>query len=226
MRPLYRVAEAARLVGVKPDTFRTWAYGYERRFPDRPGVHQPPVVTAVKADRGPAVPFVGLAEAMVLAAFRKAGLPLQRVRRAVTVLADQLGLDHVLASRRLYTDGANVLYDFATHYDDDDLGGLVVVEGGQRVFRPVIERYLSRITFDAADGIAERLILPTTDAAVLEVDPVNGFGRPRFVHGGAPLASVKARVDAGEGIVEVAHDYDLAIDELRQALKVAEQVAA
>lgn len=175
------------MVGVKPDTFRTWAYGYERRFPDRTGVHQPPVITAVKADRGLGVPFVGLAEAMVLAAFRQAGLPLQRVRRAVTVLADQIGLDHVLASRRLYTDGANVLYDFAAHYDDDDdLGGLVVVDGGQRVFRPVIERYLNRITFDAADGFVQRLILPTTDEAILEVEPVSGFGRPRFVHGGAP----------------------------------------
>lgn len=226
MRPLYRAAEAARLVGVHPTTFRNWAYGYERRFTNRPDVHQPPVVTAVKGGHGLAVPFVGLAEGMVLAAFRQAGLPLQRVRRAVTVLAEELGLEHVLASRSLYTDGANVLYDFAEHYDDEDLGGLVIVEGGQRVFRPIIDRYLKRITFSAGDGLAERLILPTTAEPILEVDPTSGFGQPRFIHGGAPLASVKARVEAGESLDEVARDYELDRHELEQALRIADPVAA
>jgi hypothetical protein len=59
------------------------------------------------------MPFIGLAEAYALAAFRKAGVPMQRIRPSVDVLARELGLEHALASRRLYTDGAEVLYDCA-----------------------------------------------------------------------------------------------------------------
>jgi hypothetical protein len=39
------------------------------------------------------------------------GLPMQRIRRALEVLAHQGELDHDLASSQLYSDGANVLYD-------------------------------------------------------------------------------------------------------------------
>lgn len=39
---------------------------------------------------------------------------MQRVRPAVDALARELGLEHALAGRRLYTDGAEVLYDYAT----------------------------------------------------------------------------------------------------------------
>jgi hypothetical protein len=45
---------------------------------------------------------------------------LQRIRPAVQVLRDKLGMPHVLASKRLYTDGAEVLYDFAERSDDSE----------------------------------------------------------------------------------------------------------
>lgn len=67
-----------------------------------------PVITAVRPERrdAAAMPFIGLGEAYALAAFRKAGVPMQRIRPAIEVLARELGLAHALASRRLYTDGA------------------------------------------------------------------------------------------------------------------------
>jgi len=43
---------------------------------------------------------------------------MQRVRPAIDVLARELGLEHALASRRLYTDGAEVLYGYARHASD------------------------------------------------------------------------------------------------------------
>ena len=59
------------------------------------------------------MPFIGFAEAYVLSAFRRAGVPLQRIRPAVDVLSSEIGLEHALASKKLYTDGAEVLYDYA-----------------------------------------------------------------------------------------------------------------
>src|SRR5207253_1477131 len=98
--PLYTVAEAARFLGVPPSTFGTWAQGYRRRFAGRRDVVARPILSSVKAGHDePSVPFVGLAEGMVIAAFRKAGVSMQHIRKAVSILEREIGLDHALASK-------------------------------------------------------------------------------------------------------------------------------
>ena len=137
-RRLYTVAVAARLVGMSPSTLRTWSHGYEKAFTDRPPVKQGPVITAMKngsSDRR-SIPFIGLVEATVVQAFRRTGLPLQRIRKALEVLASQGELEHALASQQMYSDGANVLYNYADQHKDQQLRllTLTVVQTGQRVF--------------------------------------------------------------------------------------------
>ena len=71
-------------------------------------------------------------------------------------------LGHVLASRSLYTDGAEVIYDFAEWSGDseaDDVRQLVVVRNGQHVFNEVVDRYLRRVEF-AGEGYAQLIRLP------------------------------------------------------------------
>src|SRR5581483_6017008 len=110
--PLYTVAEAARFLGVPPSSFGNWARGYRVTFRSRSPVEGRPIVTSFAAPRRyPSIPFVGLAEGFVILAFRKAGVSLQHIRKAVAVLEQEIGLEHALASRRLFTDGASVLYD-------------------------------------------------------------------------------------------------------------------
>lgn len=112
---------------------------------------------------------------------------MQRIRPAVKVLQQEIGLDHALASRRLYSDGAEILYDFADRYDEDEIGELVVVRSGQRVFHQVVADYLERITYDeGAGGWARRLRLPRTPRPILEIDPLRSFGELLFVEGHAP----------------------------------------
>jgi hypothetical protein len=85
---------------------------------------------------------------------------MQRIRPAVEVLCTGIGVDHALASRRLYTDGAEVLYDYATEHDEEELGGLTVVRTGQREFAEIVRDYLKRITY-GDDGWASQVRLPT-----------------------------------------------------------------
>lgn len=59
------------------------------------------------------MPFVGLAEGVVLAAIRRQGVLLRRIRPSIDALRAELGIEHALASRKLYTDGAELLYDYA-----------------------------------------------------------------------------------------------------------------
>ena len=74
-----------------------------------------PLVTVFPSPgRQASVPFVGFAEAFVLGPLRKAGVQTQRIRLAVKKLNDELGLDHALASRRVYADGAELIFDDAS----------------------------------------------------------------------------------------------------------------
>jgi len=223
-KPLYSVTEGAEFVGVPRSTFDTWARGYERRPKGRRPVHGEPLLTTVPG-KGLTIPFIGLAEAMVLAAFRETGIPLQRIRPALDRLRQEHELHHALASEHLFSNGANVLYDYARDHDDKQLRLLTVVRSGQRVFHDVIDQYLTRITY-GADGYATRLVLPVTDAKLLEVDPHRAFGQPVFIHGGARLVDVRNRIAAGEPEVNVANDYGVPLDDIRAALAEGPAVAA
>ena len=217
--PLYTVAEAARFLDVPVSTFGTWARGYEAHPKGRPIVKSGPILAATRTPRRhPEVPFVGLVEGMVAAAFRRAGVSMQHIRRSLTVLRDEIGIEHALASRKLYTDGASILFDYATAEKDDEV--MTVVVSGQRVFHDVIRDYLERITY-ARDDWAERLVLPITDRAVVECDPSRGFGRPLFIVGGAPMDDVLDRFRAGEPLKDVAKDFDLRPEDVEDVIRAS-----
>lgn len=160
---------------------------------------------------------------MVLAAFRSSGVPMQRIRPAVEVLKDELGLDHALASRRLFSDGAEILYDYAIKEDETELLGLTVVRTRQRVFAPVIEDYLQRITY-ARDGWAQRLRLPVSENVI--VDPKRSFGQPIFENGAVRVEDVLDRWKAGDSLKDVAHDFGVPAQDVEEVLRATLRTAA
>ena len=203
--PLYTVAEAARYLGVPDSTLRSWVHGYRRPGAGRRHVSGDPVLTARPpvSPRGPVIPFVGLAEGLVLAAMRRSGVPLQRIRPALTRLSEELGLEHALASQRLFTDGAEVLFDYSEHGEDSDAATaakeLVVIRNGQQVFNEVVAAYLRRIEF-GPDGYARLIRLPAYRVADLIADPARSFGQPVFARGGARLEDALAMFKSGESL--------------------------
>ena len=228
---LYGIGEAAGYLSIPPTTLRNWVYGPVRHGGGEGGGRAMPVVTAVRPERRnePSMPFIGLAEAYVLAAFREAGVPMQRIRPAIDVLAKELGLQHALASKSLYTDGAEVLYDYAQSAGDTPEGEsameLVVVRNNQRVFTEVVALYLQRVDF-SPDGYARLIRLPQYKVAKVTVDPEHAFGRPRFAHGGVSVENVIDLFRAGEPVDSVAAEFGLSRDEVEDAIRVATQPAA
>ena len=203
---------------MSPSTLRTWSHGYTKTFKDRPPVTQGPVITSLNgaSSDSRSIPFVGLVEATVVQAFRNTGLPMQRIRKALEVLASEGELQHALASRQFYSDGANVLYDYARRHHDRQLRLLTVVQTGQRVFHEVIEEYLTRITF--GDQWATELIFPGTERRLLRVLPDVAGGDALFMDGGAPLSVVQSRATAGESIESIAADFETPVEDMKEAL--------
>ena len=222
-KPLYTVTEAASYLGVPRSTFDTWVRGYERRPAGKRVVKGKGLLTSIPGERL-TIPFIGLAEGMVLAAFRETGLPLQRIRPALLKLEKEMGLEHALASKRLFTDGAELLFDYAESHGDKQLRLLTVVRTNQRVFHDVIDQYLKLIAYE--DGWAARVTLPITREPLLVADPQRAFGQPIFVHGAARLADVIGRIEAGEDERAVAEDFGVPLEDVRAALASPLRAAA
>lgn len=171
-----------------------------------------------RAGRNATVPFVGLVEAFVLGALRGAGIPMPRLPRAVATLRAEIGLEHALASRRVFTDGAELMFDYAAQSDDEAL--LAIVRTGQEHFAEIIRDYLHGITY-GDDGWAERLRLPAYAAAAVTVDPRQAFGQPLVMHGGARVEDLVDRFQAGDGVRDLASDFGVSTEDVEDVIRVA-----
>lgn len=222
--PLYRKAEAARIIRVPANTLRNWADDSASHHKQVGTIQHPGLITVAQAPtpRGPTIPFIGLAEAYVLASFRQAGVPMQRIRPAIHRLEEEMGLIQALASERLRTDGAEVLWDYGQQTDDHAekaaVGDLVVVRNGQLVFRSVVQDYLRQVTYQ--DGWA-RIINVGRGKVDVTVDPWINGGHPTLARRGIAVADILSRIRAGESSKSVATDYGLRVAEVTALLGLA-----
>ena len=205
-QPLYSITEAARIIEMPRGTFRDWARGQQARGADGHIQTAEPVITTSGFGRGPVVPFRGLAEGFVLNAFRAAGVSMQRIRPAVKRLEDEFGLVGALASRQLFTDGADVLWQFGKEVDDPTLqGGLVIVRNSQMIFTEVVRDYLRCITYGESGGV-EAIRLPGFEPEVVVTPRIN-FGQPTLKSRGVRVSDILDRLAAGETARQVAADF-------------------
>ena len=126
---------------------------------------------------------------------------MQRIRPALVQLQKEIGVEHALASRKLYTDGAELLFDYGERQPDTVEGrsarDLVVVRNGQRVFVDVIERV------PPAHPVRSRRVrradptFPPTGTPRSSPTPRGAFGAPIFERGGARVDDVLERFWAG-----------------------------
>ncbi len=75
--PLFTLHECARYLHTPLSTLHSWA---------KPTSEVPLITTLPSAGRQATIPFVGFAEAFVLGALRRAGVPMQRIRPAAKQL--------------------------------------------------------------------------------------------------------------------------------------------
>ena len=152
------------------------------------------------------MPFNALAEGFIIESFRRVGLPMARIRPAIEVLQERIGLENALLSEKLMTDGAEILYK-----NGEDQ--LVVVRNNQGVFNDVVAEFLTSISYK--DGFARLLTLPAYESIDVIVDPHRNSGQPTVARLGVRVEDIVSRVRAGEPMEAVAEDFDLDRRELR-----------
>lgn len=201
--PLYTQGQAAQIVGIPGSTFNHWASGYTTASGNR----KPSFITVERPGRGYTVPFVGLAEAWLVRAFTRAGVPVARIRPALEQLRTQIGLEHALASDQLKTDGAEILWDLREKDHGFDDNRLVVVRNGRAMFGEIVREHLKHVEY--RDGFVGQLRIPRADGAAITVDPQINFGQPTLTQFGIRVDDIVGRLAAGEMIEDVAADFGL-----------------
>jgi uncharacterized protein (DUF433 family) len=216
-RAIFTLRETAAYLDVPKSTVHWWT---------RPPAAKHPLITCFPAHgRQATVPFIGFAEAFVLSSFRRAGVPLQRIRPAVEVLEKEIGVEHALASKRLFTDGAEVLFDYANKRGEREVMELVVVRTQQRQFSGVVKDYLRRIRY-GGDGWADSVRLPAYAKAEVIVDPKVAFGLPLVAQGGARVEDLVDRFQAGDSVKEIAADFSVPPGQVEDVIRVATRAVA
>ena len=205
---------------------RNWVRGYD--YPVHDGhAHAEPLVSSVpKADPSNAViPFIGLAEALVIQAFKRKNLPIQKVRAALDAIQREVALEHALANRTVYTAGASILWDYAHKSGDEEIAQLVEPGTGQTVFTEPVRTYLELISYDP-DWWAARIELPAFQPTRVVVDMKRGFGRPILDKQRIPLDGILSRFAANERIDDIARDLELDPAEVENVIRAAWRPAA
>ena len=151
--------------------------------------------------------------------------PCSGFARRSTRSTKELGIEHALASRKLYTDGAELLFDIGERDHDGAALELVVARSGQRVFHEAIRSYLQRIDY-AADCYASLIRLPSYDVAHVVADPTRAFGAAIFERGAARVDDVLERFWTGESLEELSAEFGVPFDELEDVVRAASRRAA
>jgi uncharacterized protein (DUF433 family) len=199
--PNYSLGEAARWLGLVPNTLRVWLRG--QSYSTKGGTRRAKPVVYPAGDEPLGLSFWNLVECSVLFTMRKHHqLSLQKVRRALDYVAKQLGRNRPLIDQEFSTDGVGLFVD---HY-----GRLIEAsKQGQTAMREILQAGLTRIERDEA-GLAVRLFPWRSDpheSRLIAVDPSVAFGQPVLTQTRVPVDAIFDRYRAGDTMEHLARDY-------------------
>ncbi|MGI9037679.1 MAG: DUF433 domain-containing protein [Gemmatimonadota bacterium] len=218
---LYRQADAARLLGIRPDRLRRWVQGYTYR--PRPGasarVYQDPVVNSDVPRVGGevALSFLELMELrVVIGLLDYPQISLQKIRRAADEASDLLDTRHPFASRRIFTDGQEILAALDPgSASQSDLLELTHPSRSQIVAGMLMQPILDEIDYSEETAMAE-MWWPHSRSVPIVLNPRVMFGAPTIV-GTRITTSVLGRLAEFDTADEISTVYDLPAETVRLA---------
>jgi uncharacterized protein (DUF433 family) len=217
---IYTVPEASRLTRVSAARIRRWLKGYDFKS-KKTRHHSNPVWTGqFKAmDDKLAVGFKDLMEIRFVRAFLEKGVNWRTMRDAHIAAKAKLGTDHPFCDHRFSTEGRAILLHEAQSSGDVCLTNIT---NDQREFTQIVSPLLKELEFD--DGVTRWWPLGRKRQVV--VDPVRNLGQPTVNRSGVPTRVLAHSVKANGSIELVARWFEVAPEEVRDAVEFEQSLAA
>jgi uncharacterized protein (DUF433 family) len=209
--PLFTIDEAAHHLGLPRTTLKDWTC---RQAGPAPLVHR---VVNPSAPRAASLPFVAVIEAHMLRGFRELGLSAQGLRDSVARLRLRLDDEYALATRKVATDGVDLLIDMSRHGEPAEWTRAI---DSQAVIGEVIEDYLKFVRWEK-DRYPDRLTLKTYQGADVIIDPRFAFGQPVLERQKVRVEDILDAFWAGEGYVTIAGEFGVRADEVEAVVRSA-----
>jgi uncharacterized protein (DUF433 family) len=196
-RALYTVADTAVFLGQSYETVRGWM--------------EDDLITALPS-RGKAatIPFFGLAEAFVLAECKRRNMTRREIREGVRAIKKELNLDFALANRMVYTMVGSLAIKGSIGFHRARDSQLMIFE--------IAADHAELVEFDPAD-YAIRITLPAFNVPVT-VNPYVAAGAPVLGSSRIKVQHIVDRARALEPIRDIAEDFDLTEDTVRNLVAV------
>jgi uncharacterized protein (DUF433 family) len=217
--PRYGIKEAAGYLGLSLATLKSWVEG--RTYPTKQGKRR--FHPLIQVPEPGFLSFFNLVEAHILLSTRKQhGLTVAAIRHAIDYVTEEFPSEHPLLNEQFLTDGRDLFIKKLEQTID-------ATRRGQLGIAEILDIYLRRIERDQSE-LPMRLFPLRGDWAdrtdyepprVVVIDPQISSGRP-VIYGTGIMATVLAgRFRAGEGIEELARDYDLETAQIEEVIRYA-----
>jgi uncharacterized protein (DUF433 family) len=215
-RPVYGVAEAAGLLGLRTDRVRAWLDGYRRG-----GVSYPAVIRLAPTN-DEIVTWGEFVELGYLREYRRSGVPLQRLRPVIDELRRAFGTPYPLATVRPFVLDRELVLEVQDRLDIPAAIAIVIRSGQQVMLTEVASRFFRKAVFDDKGDLSVTRLHPAGAASPVTIDPLVRFGLPAV--DGVATERLWELFDAGETVEQIESGYDLTGEAVRAAIAYEEQL--
>jgi uncharacterized protein (DUF433 family) len=215
-RPVYGIAQAAALLGLRTDKAHGWLDGYSRG-----GIDYAPVIREVSTGSD-IVTWGEFVELGYLRGYRKARVTLQHIRPVIERLREAFGVRYPLAHAQMLVYDRQLIMRIQEEAQLDDSLAIVVRSGQELHLAREVEAYLNKVEF-SDDGIVVRM-RPAGKTSPVVIDPDRSFGRPSIR--GVATERLAELHFAGDDVEFLAESYELSIEDVRSAIAFETQMAA
>lgn len=207
-RPAYTVPEAAGYLKMPAPTLRSWVQLVGR--PDRRRSAGPDRLIEPACENPLRLSFNNLVECHTLRALRtKHGVSIQSALVAKEAAKRACSTERLFLSDQLLTNAGEV---FLEKYGDLTN----VTKSGQLAMKAILKELLKSIDRDEFH-LPKRFHPVDGENRIIAIDPYIAFGRPVISCRGISTGAIVARLDANETEEEIANDYNLTLEDIRQA---------
>ena len=223
--PLYGIPEAAFYLDIPVNTLRSWVSG--RVYPTKggPKFFHPLIDLADPIERQ--MSFYNLVEAHVILTFRAHyDIPIPKIRDAMDYLRGRIQHEHPLITQEFYTFGKDLIVKQLGASEKTAEVMINASRKGQLGIKDVLEIYLRRIKrtpIGMPAGLYPlRRRLPLNQPDIVEINPTVAFGNPVLKGTGVTIAMLLDRHQFGRTPMEIAEDYDLDKNTVKEAIEFYE----